>query len=239
MKITLKLVLCSALMALLASCSKNSSCGTPSSSGTSTAVTYNSAVLNWPAVSGAVTYNLQYKSLPTGTWSTPSTMTVDSTSLTGLSAGTTYVWQVSSTCSSGTSAYTAPDTFTTLNLGNWSYGGTYYNTNNVVATPSALNVTALKGSGTNVQALEFNFTAYPTTSAVYNINNSGAANSVSVVMLLSSSIQYGCTGNDHALANVLVSPSGKISIYVSNVEVKNFTNPADSGAATNIAVFQP
>ncbi len=88
------------------------SCGTPASMASSS-VTTNSATISWGAVSGATTYNLQYKTSSGSTWTTVSTSST-SYGLTGLAAGTTYNCQVQSVCSSGSSAYTSVGSFTTL-----------------------------------------------------------------------------------------------------------------------------
>jgi len=75
-------------------------------------LTSSSASLTWGAVSGATSYSVQYKLSTASTWTTVTT-TSASYSLTGLTANSTYNWQVRTTCSSGTSAYTAGTNFTT------------------------------------------------------------------------------------------------------------------------------
>ena len=85
-----------------------SSCETPTNLST-TNITYNSAVCNWSAVSGAQNYTLQYKAASSSTWSSAS-----STTLSGLSPSTDYNWRVRTNCSSSSSDYSATQTFTTL-----------------------------------------------------------------------------------------------------------------------------
>ncbi|MDB5282258.1 MAG: Peptidase family protein [Bacteroidota bacterium] len=86
-------------------------CNVPSGLSTS-AITTTSAAFNWGAVSGATSYGIQYRKTGTTTWST-GTATAASFSVTGLTAATSYEWQVKTVCSSGSSAFTASTTFTT------------------------------------------------------------------------------------------------------------------------------
>ena len=78
-----------------------------------TAITNNSANANWNAFAGATSYDLQYRIVGSGTWSTLSGLTGTTTGLTGLSAASNYEYQVranGSTCS----AWSPSITFTTL-----------------------------------------------------------------------------------------------------------------------------
>lgn len=86
------------------------SCGTASGLSASS-VTYSSATLNWGAVSGATSYNVQYRAGTSGSWtSTSSTST--SKAITGLAASTTYQFQVQAVCSV-TGSYSSVASFTT------------------------------------------------------------------------------------------------------------------------------
>jgi len=76
-------------------------------------VSSNSALVKWNAISGAVSYNLQYKLSSASTWTTITGITTTSYTLTALSANATYNFQVQLVCAAGTSAYSAPSTFTT------------------------------------------------------------------------------------------------------------------------------
>ncbi len=86
-------------------------CGTPSGP-TTASITSAGATLAWTAVSGATSYNVQYKTSAASTFTTVSTAST-SYVLTGLAASTAYQWQVQSVCSGGSSAYTAVSSFTT------------------------------------------------------------------------------------------------------------------------------
>lgn len=95
-------------------------CVPPSGGGTcavpgglaSSNVTASSATVSWGAVSGAASYDLQYKTAASSTWTTVNT-TATSFGLSGLASATTYNYQVRANCSGGSSAYSAAGSFTT------------------------------------------------------------------------------------------------------------------------------
>lgn len=72
------------------------------------------ASVSWAAVSGAVSYAVQYKLNTSATWISFSTAQTGTTAnLTGLTASSLYDWRVTTNCASGSSAPTAAQ-FTTL-----------------------------------------------------------------------------------------------------------------------------
>jgi hypothetical protein len=88
-------------------------CNTPSSINSSN-VTASGATLNWGSVSGASSYNVQWKLSSSATWTTISNIAGTTTNLSGLSASTAYNYRVQSNCGGGnTSAYSANYSFTT------------------------------------------------------------------------------------------------------------------------------
>ena len=87
-------------------------CAVPSGL-TSSAITTTSATVSWAAVTGATGYNLQYKVSTAGSFTTISNISGTSYNLTGLTAATTYQFQVQAICSGGNSAYSSVSTFTT------------------------------------------------------------------------------------------------------------------------------
>jgi hypothetical protein len=97
-------------------CQVPSGCGTPGSLA-ATNITQTSATLNWGGVSGATSYNLQWKVSTSSTWTTVSGLTASTYNLAGLAAGTTYNFQVQAVCGSSTSTYSAPASFTTTSGG--------------------------------------------------------------------------------------------------------------------------
>ncbi|MGE5106479.1 MAG: fibronectin type III domain-containing protein [Sphingobacteriales bacterium] len=88
-------------------------CNTPTNV-TASSITDVSASIMWTAVSGALSYDLQYKTSASTTWTTVATITTASYNLTGLSSSTPYDYQVKTNCSTNTSVYSANQSFSTL-----------------------------------------------------------------------------------------------------------------------------
>jgi hypothetical protein len=78
-------------------------------------ITATSATLSWDAVSGASSYDINYKPTAGSTWTSTSS-TTNTKDISGLSADTQYEFQVRTVCASGTSAYSSSSIFTTLSL---------------------------------------------------------------------------------------------------------------------------
>ena len=88
-------------------------CSTPSGLSTS-GITISSATVNWSAVSGANSYNVDYKQSSSSSWINIASGTTSlSWNLSGLPASTSFDWRVRTNCSSGSSGY-AQTTFSTL-----------------------------------------------------------------------------------------------------------------------------
>jgi hypothetical protein len=87
-------------------------CGTVSGL-TSSAITASGATVSWSALTGALSYDVDYKENSSSSWTNASTgNTATSVNLTGLSASTLYDWRVRANCSGATGAYNATQ-FTT------------------------------------------------------------------------------------------------------------------------------
>lgn len=88
------------------------SCTVPSAL-TATAITTTTATLNWGAVTGAASYNVQYMVTGGSNWTT-TTSTTNSKALSGLTANTSYTYQIQTVCSgTSSSSYSTTATFTT------------------------------------------------------------------------------------------------------------------------------
>ncbi|SDC04012.1 C25 family cysteine peptidase [Williamwhitmania taraxaci] len=94
----------------------SASCGVPASLAASN-IAQTSANLTWGAVTSATSYALRYKLSTATAWTSVASITATSYSLSGLTASSIYDFQVSATCASGTSAYSATTQFTTLSAG--------------------------------------------------------------------------------------------------------------------------
>ena len=71
----------------------------------STNITQTSATISWPAVAGAVSYDVDYKITGTGWTNLATATTAVSFNLTGLVPSSNYEWKVRTNCSSGSSSY--------------------------------------------------------------------------------------------------------------------------------------
>ncbi len=122
-------------------------------------VTQTSATLSWTAVSGATSYNVQYKTSTATTWTTTST-TGTSLALSGLTAGTSYNYQVQSVCAAGNGNYTASSFTTTANTTTCTDA---YESNNSLSAAKTIavntNITALISSSTDNDYFKFTNTS--------------------------------------------------------------------------------
>jgi len=135
--------------------SGGTTCNVPTTLSSST-VSNTSATVSWAAATGALSYSLQYKTSTATTWITV-TSTTTSKALTGLTASTTYNFQVASVCSAGTSAYSTAGSFTTT-AASTACSDTYEpNESRTAAKPISLttNVQALISSATDKDYFSF------------------------------------------------------------------------------------
>ena len=81
---------------------------------TSSAITNNSSTVSWGAVSGAISYDVDYKKNADAPWTNAATSTTaTSVNLISLSASTLYDWRVRTNCTSSSSAYSQAQFSTT------------------------------------------------------------------------------------------------------------------------------
>ncbi|NOT91241.1 reprolysin-like metallopeptidase [Ferruginibacter sp.] len=81
---------------------------------TASAITQTAATISWAAVSGATSYDVDYKTNASSTWINAATATTaTSVNLAGLTAGTVYDWRVRVNCAAGTGNYVQAQ-FTTV-----------------------------------------------------------------------------------------------------------------------------
>ena len=86
-------------------------CNVPSGLNT-TAITNNSATLNWASVANALDYTVRYRNIGNPNWTTQTTANLFY-NLTGLLSSTIYEWQVQANCSGNNSGFTLSTNFTT------------------------------------------------------------------------------------------------------------------------------
>ncbi len=103
--------------------SSTPTCNAPTGLGTGS-ITASSVTFSWSAVSGAADYDLRYRATTSSTWINVNDLSGTSRNQTGLSASTTYEWEIRSSCSGSNSAYVAGSNFTTSGSGGGG-GNTY------------------------------------------------------------------------------------------------------------------
>jgi len=118
-------------------------------------ITQTTATLSWGSVTGATSYNVQYRAVGTSTW-TSSSASSTSLPITGLTASTQYEFQVQTVCASGSSSFTSSTTFTTLSNSSCTESYEPNNSKNTAkAIPTNVDVLSQISSSTDVDWLSF------------------------------------------------------------------------------------
>lgn len=155
------------------------SCGTVAGLASSS-ITENSATVSWTALSGALSYDVDYKLTSSGTWTNAATATTNlSVTLSGLTAGSLYDYRVRANCSGATGAYTQAQ-FTTT------------------ATPTCGTVTGLNASAITTNSSTVGWTAVSGAlnyDVDYKLNSSGTWISAAVGTTSLSANLTGLTDN--------------------------------------------
>ena len=205
---------------------------------TSSNVANTTATLNWNST-GAASYNVQYKLATATTWTTAST-TATSLALTGLTAGTSYQFQVQSVCTGGTtSAYSATVTFSTLS--STGCGVDAFESNNTAATANAVSVSATVAgvrNGLICPAGDIDWFKFNTLSTAKNIKvtltNLPADydiylyRSTSTTKVLKSSVKTGTTSESLSLNN------GTVGTYL--VKVQGYNNATNASGQYTLTI---
>jgi hypothetical protein len=193
-----------------------SSCSAPSGL-TASGITTSGATISWTAVSGALSYDVDYKTSASGTWINAATATTStSVNLSGLASSTVYDWRVRTNCSGSSSAYSAAQ-FTTASVA-------------VCNAPSGLGASAITTSSATVSwtavsgALNYDVD-YKLTSSGTWINAATATTSTSVGL-------GGLTASSVYDWRVRTNCSGGSSSY----SAAQFTTSAAAGCGT---AFEP
>ena len=119
-------------------------CSAPTGLST-TSITATAATAKWSPVSGAASYNVEYKNASTSYWITIADGTTSlQWSLYGMDPSTSYDWRVRANCTSGISSYTQTQ-FTTGATGSCSAPGGL-SASNIASTTATLNWSAVNGA---------------------------------------------------------------------------------------------
>ena len=199
-------------------------CTPPTSGGCGTAagllatsITQTTATLNWGAVSGALSYNVQYRAVGAGAW-TSTTSTTTSKGITGLVAGTNYEFQVQAVCSGATGTFSASGTFTTTSAGG-SCTGDIYESNNTSSTAKVIatntDIYALIGTSTDVDFFKFT-TVSPNTKIKVTLSQLPFDYDVKLLSNGNSTLatsQLGGTSDENIVYNATSAATYKVRVY--------------------------
>lgn len=140
-------------------------CGAPGGLST-TGITATAALAKWNAVSGASSYNVDYKASSWSYWINIANATTSlQWSLMGMDPSTSYEWRVSANCTSGASSYTQTQ-FSTLATGSCNAPGGL-SASNITSTTATVNWSAVSG------ALVYTVEYKPASSASWIVATSG------------------------------------------------------------------
>jgi hypothetical protein len=122
----------------------NAQCGAPTDLSTS-GITATAATATWAPVSGASSYNVEYKLASSSSWTAFGFGTSSlQWTLSGLEATTSYDWRVRANCTSGISSYTEAQ-FTTQAIGSCSAPGGL-STSNITSGGATMNWSPVSGA---------------------------------------------------------------------------------------------
>ena len=165
-----------------------STCAIPSGIAANS-ITSNSAIINWTAVTGATSYNIQYKTSTSATFTTLTSST-NSLSLTGLSANTAYNYQIQTVCNGGVSAFTSAATFTTLAVTTCAVP-TGLTTSSI--TSSAATISWATVSGATSYLLQYKTNAAAAYTSISSSTNSISLTGLSATTIYSYQVQTICS----------------------------------------------
>jgi hypothetical protein len=132
------------LLLIVATYGVSAQCSAPTGLST-TGITATAATARWEPVTGATSYNVDYRPASYSFWITIANGTTSlQWSLYGMEPSTSYEWRVSANCSSGTSSYTQTQ-FTTQATGSCSAPGGL-SASNIASSTATLNWNAVNGA---------------------------------------------------------------------------------------------
>jgi PhoD-like phosphatase/Fibronectin type III domain/Secretion system C-terminal sorting domain len=199
-------------------------CGTPSSLSFA-GITQTSATVNWGAVSAATSYNLQYKTAAATTWTTVSNLTGTSYNVTGLTAGTTYNYQVQSNCNGTLGNYSAFSSFTT-NSAAGTINEVVYQWSGAIQSSSAVVVAKLTSASTTCRLVVSTSSAL--TSPVYGAFTSASSTNNLMAKMSVTGLAPGTTYFYAVESNGVVDNSSD--------DIGKFTTPAASAFSFKFTV---
>ena len=206
----------------------------------STSITDNAATLNWTAVSGAASYNIQYRVVGASTWISTTSLT-NTKSISSLNSSSNYEFQVQTVCSSNSSSFSASSTFATL-------VPTCYTTNNLNATSIAATTATL--SWNPVLSIAGYVVRYKKTSVSTWTNANVISNSYALSGLTSNTnyefqVQTICTSGSSSFSTSFTFTTALSRLAANNMDDSNtaiqssftvYPNPQNAGENINLEI---
>lgn len=202
-------------------------------------ISNSSAVISWAAVAGATNYTLQYKTAAATTW-TSVTVTGTTQTLTGLTASTTYNYQVRTNCGTTASALSTSANFSTTAAPTTCTDA--YESNNTTSAAKTIavntNIRALISTSTDVDYFKFSNTSTNKNIRI-TLTNLPADYDVKVyrgTTLVATSAQTGTTSESIILNNATVT-SYTVYVYGYN-KANNATSCYTLNASISSVAFR-
>jgi len=173
------------------------SCGTPS--GLASTPSGTSAVVSWAAVSGATTYNVQYRT-GTGAWVAVGPISAPTTnaSLTPLLAATPYEFQVKANCGLQVGNWSASSNFTTTSAS----CGTPTNVTSTNVTSSSADVSWVAVSGASSYTLQYKPLAGSTWTTLTNVTSPSSLSALTASTAYVYQVKAICNGVDGPYSSI-------------------------------------
>lgn len=202
-----------------------SGCGAPSGL-TASSITTTSATVGWTAVSGATSYDVDYKLSSSSTWTNAATATTaTSVSLSGLTSGATYDYRVRTNCSSGSSAYTTAQFTTTGTVTCTAPSGL---TSSVTTTGATVSWTAVSGASSYDVDYKLNTASTWTNAATATTSTSVTLSGLTSATLYDWRVRANCSSGSSSYTTAQFTTSSTTCASAKDTS----TNGTISGAAT-------
>jgi hypothetical protein len=203
-----------------------SGCTSPSGL-TASSISTTSATVSWTAVSGATSYDVDYKASTSSTWTNAATgTTAVSIGLTGLTQGTTYDYRVRTNCAGGSSAYSAAQFTTTGTVA--CAAPTGLTSSAVTSSGATVSWTAVSGALSYDVDYKLNSSSTWTNAATATTSTSVALSGLTSATLYDWRVRATCSGGSSTYATAQFNT---LSTTCAST-LDNSTNGTISGAAT-------
>ncbi len=169
-------------------------CATPGGL-SSSAISNTTATVSWTAVSSALSYDVDYKTTASSTWTNAATATTaTSVNLNGLTQATAYDWRVRATCSSGSGSY-AQAAFTTTSPCN---NPTGLSSSAITSSSAAVSWTAVSGASNYTVDYKLNASSTWTTAAAATTATSVSLSGLTASSLYDWRVRTNCSSGSSA-----------------------------------------